>query len=58
MPKLTKQKSASSKKTSVGSTPLLAKSKPNGGKLNGSKKTLVANSDPSKIIKTIEVFKD
>ena len=58
MPKLTKQKSASSKKTSVGLTPLLAKSKPNGGKLNGSKKTLVANSDPSKIIKTIEVFKD
>ena len=58
MPKLIKQKSTSSKKTSVGSTPLLAKSKPNGGKLNGSKKTLVVNSDPSKIIKTIEVFKN
>ena len=43
MPKSNDLKSASSKKTSVGSTPLLAKSKPKGGKLNGSKKTLVAN---------------
>ena len=43
MPKSNILKSESSKKTSVGSTPLLAKSKPKGGKLNGSKKTLVAN---------------
>jgi hypothetical protein len=48
----------SSKRTSVGSTPLLTKSKPNGGKLNSSKKTLVANSDPLKITKTIEVYKN
>ena len=33
MPKFNNEKSASSKKTSVGSTPLLTKSKPKGGKL-------------------------
>jgi len=58
MPKSKNELSASSKKTSVGSTPLLTKSKPKGGKLNSSKKTLVANVDSSKIIKTIEVYKN
>ena len=46
MPKSNNQKSKGSSKTSVGSTPLL--SKPKGGKLNNSKKTLIANK--SKVI--------
>ena len=58
MPKSNNEKSASSKKTSVGSTPLLTKIKPKGGKINSSKKTLVANLDSSKIIKKIEVYTD
>lgn len=39
MPKSNNEISASSKKTSVGSTSLLNKIKPKGGKLNLSKKT-------------------